>query len=172
MSNVIPEKVINYNVYDDTEKLVAVAGETTLPSFEALTETISGAGILGEYESPTIGHFGSQTLEINFRVLMDPTFRLSENKSRTIVLRAAQQSYDVAEGRHNVRPLKIIIKGLPKGVELGKLAPGGMTDSKNTIEVLYIKIEENGKSLLEFDKLNFVYIVNGKDELADLRSAL
>lgn len=50
MSNPIPERVVNYNVYDDTEKLVGISGEIALPNFEAMTETISGAGIAGEYE--------------------------------------------------------------------------------------------------------------------------
>lgn len=172
MSNPIPEKVVNYNVYDDTEKLVGVAAETTLPNFEAMTETISGAGIAGEYESPTPGHFGSQTIEIPFRTLLDKSFSLMKNKGRTIVLRAAQQSYDVAQGKTSTRPLKITLRGIPKSLEMGKLAPGSMTDTKNTIEILYIKVEENGKTVLEYDKLNFVFIVDGEDILADIRNSI
>lgn len=168
----IPEKVINYNVYDDTEKLVGVASETTLPNFEPLAETVAGAGILGEYESPTIGHFGSQTAEISFRTLMEPSFNLMKNSGRALVFRAAQQSKDVTSGKINTRALKITLKGTPKGLELGKLAPGAMTESKNILEVLYVKVEENGNVLLEYDKLNFVFIVNGEDLLADLRNAL
>lgn len=169
MSNPIPEKVINYNVYLDTDKLIGVAAEVTLPNFEAMTETVSGAGIAGEYESPTVGHFGSQTIEIPFRVLHDQSFKLMKIRGRSLVLRAAQQSYDVAQGRVNTRPLKITIRGIPKGTDLGTLAMNSPTETTNTIEVLYIKIEENGKTLLEFDKLNFVFIVDGEDLLADVR---
>ncbi|WP_397443927.1 phage major tail tube protein, partial [Peribacillus aracenensis] len=56
MGNPIPEKVVNYNVYDDTEKLVGLAGEVTLPNLEAMSETVSGAGILGEFDSVNPGH--------------------------------------------------------------------------------------------------------------------
>lgn len=167
--NPIPERVVNYNVYDDTEKLVGISGEITLPNFEAMTETISGAGIAGEYESAIPGHFTSQTIEIPFRVLMDKSFSLFKNRGRSLVLRAAQQSYDVAQGKSENRPLKITIRYQPKGLNLGKLAVGGMTESTNVLEVLYIKIEENGKTMLEYDKLNFVFIVDGTDLLGEIR---
>lgn len=61
---------------------------------------------------------------------------------------------------------------MPKGVDLGKLSPGKATGTKNTFEVIYIKVEENGKTLLELDKLNFVYIVNGVDILAVIRGQI
>lgn len=172
MSNPIPEKVINYNVYDDTEKLVGIAAETTLPNFEAMTETISGAGIAGEYESATPGHFGSQTIEITFRTIMDKSFSLMKNRGRSIVLRAAQQSFDMAAGKTQQRALKITFRGQPKGIELGKVAVGQPTETKNTIEVLYVKIEENGRTLLEYDKLNFVFILDGEDILGEIRNMI
>ena len=34
--------------------------------------------------------------------------------------------------------------------------------SSVTLEVTYIKIENNGKTALELDKLNGVFVVNGK----------
>lgn len=172
MGNPIPDKVTNYNVYDDTEKLVGVAAEVTLPNLEPMTETISGAGILGEYESPNEGHFGSMAIEIPFRTLTDKSFSLLKNKGRSIVLRAAQNSYDMSGGSKQKRGLKITLRGIPKGLELGKLAAGTGTESKNTLEVLYMKIEENGKVLLELDKLNFIYIVDGEDLLAEIRNLI
>jgi len=166
--NSIPEKISNYNVYNDTDKLVGVSAEVTMPKLEAMSETISGAGIAGEFDSPTPGHFGSIQVEIPFRVLMDQSFKLMVPGAKNIVLRASQQSYDVAGGQINHRPLKITFRGLPKGVDLGTMGVGKQTDTKNTLEVLYIKIEENGKTLLELDKLNFIYKINGVDVLGDI----
>jgi uncharacterized protein len=172
MSNPIPDKVVNYNVYDDTEKLIGISGEVTLPNLEVMSEAVSGAGILGEYESPTPGHFGSMTIEIPFRTLFQKSFSLMRYRGRALVLRAAQQSYDVSQGKVSYRGLKITIKGIPKGLELGKLAVGAATETKNTLEVLYIKIEENGKKLLELDKLNFVCIVDGEDLVGSIRNLI
>ncbi|MBT2717551.1 phage major tail tube protein [Bacillus sp. ISL-57] len=172
MGNPIPEKVVAYNVYDDTEKLVGLAGEVTLPNLEAMSETISGAGILGEYDSVNPGHFGSLTIEIAFRTLFQKSFSLMKNRGKTLVLRAAQQSFDVSDGILRQRGLKITLKYTAKGLELGKLAAGAATESKNTLEVLYIKVEENGKTLLELDKLNFIYIVDGEDILKDIKKLI
>lgn len=172
MSNPIPEKVVNFNVYNETAKLVGVAGEVTLPDFEAMTETISGAGIAGEYESPTPGHFSSQEIEIPFRTISGSSFDLMKNAGKSIVLRAAQQSFDMAQGKVSQRPLKITFRGIPKGIALGKIGVGTPTETTNRMEVLYIKIEENGKVLLEYDKLNFVFILNGEDLMAAVRNAI
>ncbi|MFC4403320.1 phage major tail tube protein [Gracilibacillus xinjiangensis] len=172
MTNPIPERVVNYNIYDETDKLVGVSAEVTLPNFEAMTETVSGAGIAGEFESALPGHFGSQTIEIPFRVLMDNSFSLMKNSGRSLVLRAAQQSYDVAAGKSERRPLKITLKYQPKGLNLGTLGVGAMTESTNTLEVLYIKVEENNNTMLEYDKLNFVFVVDGEDLLADIRNMI
>ncbi|WNF36407.1 phage major tail tube protein [Bacillaceae bacterium IKA-2] len=172
MSNPIPEKLINFNVYDDTEKLVGVSGEVTLPNFEAVTETISGAGIAGEFESATPGHFGSQTIEITFRTMMDKSFSLMKNRGRSIVFRGAQQIYDTAVGRSVAKKVKVTLRGQPKGLELGKMAVGQPTDTKNTLEILYIKIEVDDRVMLEFDKLNFVFIVDGEDILGQIRNMI
>jgi len=165
----IPEKIVNYNVYDEGEKLVGITGEVTLPNFEAMAEEISGAGIAGSFESPTPGHFSSLEMEIPFRTVTNQSFRLAVPGGRTITLRASQQGYDVSGGQVNYRGLKITVRGLPKGYNLGTAAVGQPTNTTNTIEVLYIKVEENGKTMLELDKLNFIYIVNGVDVLADVR---
>ena len=69
MSKNIPTKINNYNVYNAGDKLLGVGDELTLPDFEATSETVSGAGILGEIDDPTIGYFGNMQLEIPFRTL-------------------------------------------------------------------------------------------------------
>ena len=38
------------------------------------------------------------------------------------------------------------------------------------LEILYIKVEINNAVVLELDKLNFVFVLNGKDMLAQIRS--
>lgn len=170
--NTIPEKVVNYNIYLGNEKLIGVNADVTLPKLEPMTDTVSGAGIAGEYESPVPGHFGKLETDISFRSISIESAKLLQPGAKSLVLRASQQSYDVAGGTTNFRPLKITLKVLPKGVDLGKLAPGKATETKNTFEVIYVKVEENGIVLLELDKLNFVYIVNGVDILGPIRNQI
>lgn len=100
----IPSKIHSYNVYDDNHsgRLYGTGEECTLPDFEALSETLSGAGILGELDDPAPGHFGNMQMEIPFRLLdgeavdlMDPT------SAARLTLRGAQQVL-TAEGEYRV----------------------------------------------------------------------
>ncbi|PKL00066.1 MAG: phage tail protein [Tenericutes bacterium HGW-Tenericutes-1] len=170
--NAIPDKIVNYNLYNDEEKLFGVGGEITLPNFEAMTETISGAGILGEIESPNLGHFGSLPLEIPLRMLDEQSMKIVSKSMATITLRASEQSYDVSSGVTEHRGLKIVTKGIPKGIDLGTAGVGKPTETKVTLELVYIKIMLDNKVLLELDKINFVFIVDGKDLLADVKNQI
>lgn len=170
--NSIPEKIINYNVYNELEKLVGVGAEFKLPSFEEQTETISGAGIAGEYESPTPGHFASQEVEIPFRVLNASALELMKKRLTTIFLRGAIQELDISTGKIVEKDFKVTIRGLHKGLDCGTIAPGKPMEATCKIEVLYTKIEAAGATLLEVDKLNMVHVVNGEDQLAKIRAMM
>ena len=67
--NTIPTKINRYNVYNKGNRLLGVGEEMALPDFEPSSETVTGAGILGEIDDPTVGYFGNQELEIPFRLL-------------------------------------------------------------------------------------------------------
>lgn len=60
----IPTKINKYNVYNAGNRLLGMGEEVTLPSFEASSETVSGAGVLGEFDDPTVGYFSNMELEI------------------------------------------------------------------------------------------------------------
>ena len=51
----IPTKINRYNVYNRGNRLLGMGDELTLPDFEPSSETVSGAGILGEIDDPTPG---------------------------------------------------------------------------------------------------------------------
>ena len=78
---IIPELLNHYNVYNDASKLVGVSGDVELPDFEAITETIEGAGVLGEIEAAATGQFSSMTIKIPFSVLYEDMFTLVNSAS-------------------------------------------------------------------------------------------
>ena len=65
----IPTKINKYNVYNEGERILGMGDELPLPGFESSGETVSGAGVLGEFDDPTVGYFSNQEMEIPFRVL-------------------------------------------------------------------------------------------------------
>ncbi|MDT2243196.1 phage major tail tube protein [Paenibacillus larvae] len=77
-----------------------------------------------------------------------------------------------ATGVYATEGAKISVRAIPKSAELGSLEVGSTMDGKTEFEVIYLKVSVDGKVLLELDKFNFIFVVNGKDHLADVREQL
>lgn len=167
----IPEKIIGFRCYQDGEVLLGVV-DAQLPEPELMTETVSGAGIAGEYESPVMGHFKSMTTTIKFRTVTAAALRLAKSKAVHLELRGSIQVHDGGSGKLTPMPMRVIVKGLPKKSGLGKLEVGKPMDAEHVFETTYLKVELNGKEELEIDKLNYIHKVNGEDQLAEVRTQL
>ena len=170
--NDIPESVHSANVYTHGVRLLGTTGEVTLPSLEALSETIAGFGILGEYESPTPGHFGSLEQELEFRTFDEGLFEVIRNEDQDgvdLTLRAAQMSRK-STGAIGLTGLKVIVRGMLKMFGDGTVKQTSPIGTKIKLELLYYKLVVDGKERIELDKLNGVYKVNGVDRLARVRS--
>lgn len=169
MNNPIPETINAFNVYRNGTKLVGISEEVTLPDFEQLTETISGPGILGEFESASIGHFSAMELEIPYRTIDGVKEHLNPFEAQDITLRGAIQQTD-ASGAVDFIPMRVVVRGKSNKVSSGSLKQGAPMGSSVTIQVIYILIEIDGTIVIELDKLNSVYKVNGIDILEKVRS--
>lgn len=166
-------KINAYNVYLDGKKLVGLSDEVTLPDFESLTETLSGAGILGEIDEPLLGHFKASEIEIPFRTFNHDMFKLANMQpGLSLTLRMSTQSLSESNMKTEFSPSRIVIKGKNKALSGGKVKQGNGTGSSIKLEILYILIEVNGKKKFELDKLNFVYKVNGVDILKKVRDQI
>lgn len=167
----IPEIINNYNVYHNGNVLVGVSGSITLPSFDAITEEVNGAGILGSYETSVAGHYSSMTQEVPFRILDEDIFSLM-NPSELVDLtfRASAQSTVKATGAVDYKGMRIVERGRLKSFTPGNYELGKQMGASVTLELLYILIEVGGVTKLEYDKLNSVFVVNGKDLLEKVRA--
>lgn len=164
-------KINLYNCYQDGNKMVGLTDEVTLPDFDALTETLSGAGILGEIDEPTLGHFGASEIEIPFLMIDNQMFGMMDmSSSVNLTLRISNQAIEQANFKTDFMPSRIVIKGKKKGFTMGSAKQGSAMKPSVKVEILYILIEVNGKKKFELDKLNVVYKVNDKDLLQKARS--
>ena len=167
----IPTKINAYNVYLDGTKLLGVSDEVTLPNFESLTETLSGAGLLGEIDEPLLGHFGASEIEIPFRTLNKDMFKIANMQSAiSLTLRMSTQTINESDMITDFMPSRVVIKGKNKALTGGKVKQGSGTGSSLKVEILYILVEVDKQEKFELDKLNFVYKVDGKDLLEKVRS--
>lgn len=171
MNKVVPEKLINFRAYDDGEDLLGMS-DIELPSIKYLTESIKGAGIAGEIDSPTMGHFASMEATVNWRTIMKANASISGTEVKHFDFRGAQQVYDAANKKYRAVPVKCIIEGVCKEIKLGKLDVGASTGSSNTIEVHYIKLTVDKEVIFEIDKYNYIANIGGTDYLQEVRTAL
>ena len=167
----VDESVINFQVYEDATEFYGMA-EVGLPELSSITNEVQGAGISGTYESVVLGHMEAMELTLNFRTLVKDAFRLMEPRDHKIDLRVAQQEKDTVSGQTVVTALKHIFVCKPKSLSPGAVAPASPADASGTYAVTYWATFIDGKKTLEVDILNFIYFVNGKDYLAEVRVAL
>ncbi len=171
MATLIPEILNHYNVYDDSaNKIIGISGEVELPSFEAITDTIDGAGVMGEIEDPATGQFASMKIKIPFAVLYADMFKLCNTTApMQLTLRGSMQCMDPSTGATDYYPVKVVVRGKATTTELGNVVKGKKMEPSVEMEVLYIKVMINNSTVVELDKLKFVLTLNGVDIVANLR---
>lgn len=166
----IPESINRFNIYLKGNKLVGVSSEVALAELAAMTNNISGAGIAGELESANIGMFGSMKQDIPFRMLSKDMLKLyNPLEPIELTLRASEQSTVQGSGMVDFQGMRVVFRGRSISAKLGTLKMGGSMDSSVTLELSYILIEVDGQTMLELDKLNDVFVVDGVDILEKVR---
>lgn len=166
----LPTVTNTYNVYNKGNALIGLSDEITLPDFSAITEEMSGSGLLGKIQEAVMGHFDSQEMEIPFLNLDNDIFSFADPlEVIDLNLRAAQQQLNKEEGTAGYRGIRIAVRGKLKSFKPGVLKQGGKMNSSITLELHYILIELDGEPKLELDKLNSVYRIAGKDVMEEMR---
>lgn len=166
-----PDKLINYMCYLEGNKLVGTT-DVTMPDISFMSETLKGAGIAGEIDSPTIGHTQSMSVSINWRSLIDDNVSFAAPKTYLLDFRGSQQVYDESSGEYVSKALKLVMKCIPKAVGLGTLDTSVTVGTSTEFEVVYLKLSLEGIEKVEIDKINFIYSVNGVDYLQKVRTDL
>jgi P2 family phage contractile tail tube protein len=164
----LPEFLNDFRVYKNGQQL-GVA-DLQLPSLEAMTQTVSGAGVAGEYDSPVLGHFQSMKLTMNWKTVNQDMSKLSVPNAQFYDCRGANQFND--NGTQKIEPVRVVVQGFTVKNDLGKFQKGNPSDGSTDIEVVYLKIQVNNQDLVELDKINYKFIVDGVDYLQDVRKSL
>ena len=130
---------------------------------------MSGAGVLGEFDDPTVGYFSNMEMEIPFRVLDEEAAdMLDQTKAVHLELRGGRQTTD-ANGDIEFRPMRVVVRGRTASFEPGKVKRGNGMDTNVKLTILYILIELDGNPIVELDKINEVFKIRGVDVLAKIK---
>lgn len=169
----VGNKVISYSVYVRINGKATKIADTTsveLPSIEFLTDTIKGSGIVGEIDVPSYYQPGSMALSLSLRVTSEQLATLLVAKE--IEIRWASDSIDTSNMKTGINANKAFIKGPVKKFEEGKLESGSAQDASFEYEAIAYKRIINGKEVLNIDKLNGIFSVNGSNLLKNFNAAL
>lgn len=168
-------KTIQYAVYSRNNGKAEFIEDTTTvtrPNMEMLTDTIKGAGILGEIDMPALGQVGALAYEIALRRTNKKAAALFAQKTQELEIRWVTDTINSSTGATSVVACKDIIKAVPKSLDGGALENNTANETTLSLEVLYIKHIQNGETLIEIDKLNNVFIVDGVDYAQIIRENL
>lgn len=167
-----PEKINDYRVFANGKKDVIGIADIELPELNSITEEIDGAGVLGKYESATLGHFESMQVKINWRLVTGELAPFLKPDAMTLDIRIANQEYAAASNSYETIPTRVLVKGHVSKNSLGKVAKGALGEGSSEVEVTYIKIFYNDKVLIEYDRFNYKFVVDGVDVMKKVRKAL
>lgn len=167
--NKIPEMVTDAKVYEEgADNMIGVAN-IDMPEFSNMTTSIKGVGLAGEIDAPVKGHFQSLEMKINWRTPHTTALLMSGGKPVKLEIWANIQNMDSGANEYDDDCLRIVAHGRAKSYATGTLETGNTSDSSNTIELHYIKVEYEGVPIVEIDKYNYKCIVDGVDLLARVR---
>jgi P2 family phage contractile tail tube protein len=169
----ITNKVIEYSVYvrkDGRATKILDTTSVTLPSIEKITDTIKGSGIIGEIDFPTYGQISSMETEIATRAANENWGDLIT--ASELEYRWATDMIDPSTARVTPVGHKAFLKVINKKAEEGKLEPGAAQDGSAAFEVIAYKRIINGKEVLNIDKLNGIYAINGVNMYDSLKEYL
>lgn len=169
--NEVVQQNVNYEVFVDGTRYLGTAS-IDLSEVNYITEEITGAGVAGKIDVPTISHIENIELTLHWRSIFERPMRLLAQNAYILDLRAAIQHYDAANGTMRPVPVRIACRGLVTGTTLGTLEPASNTETESKFNLDYIEITVDGQRLFLHDKFNFRHEVAGKDFMAQVRSAL
>lgn len=165
----LPAILKNFNLYNDAASLMGVVDEVELPKLSRKMEDLQAGGMVAPVEID----LGNEKIELNWTCagfLSDAIKQYGATKANGVLLRfsGAYQRDDTGD----VSAVEIVVRGRHKEIDHGKAKVGAKSETKMKTPCSYYKLTVDGAVLLEIDALAFIFMVDGKDLLADQRKAI
>ncbi|MBE6091705.1 MAG: phage tail protein [Selenomonas ruminantium] len=167
--NKVPEMLQEARVYWDGEDNMIGIANVDLPELASSTTSITGVGLSGEVDAPVRGHFGSLELTLNWRTPHVTGLRMAGGNPVSLQIYGSIQNFDHGANDYVEDQIIVSLRGRAKAYAPGTFEAMNTSDSSNTIEVHYIKIEVNGQAIVEIDKYGYKTVINGIDLMAKTR---
>lgn len=164
----IPQVLYDTNLFMGGISFSGDVPSVTLPKITVKTDSFRGGGMGGEIEMD----MGLEKLEASFvttgvRREAMKYFGLADQTACNAVFRGA---FKGLAGK--VTPVIATLRGLLKELDMGDWKPGDKAENKYAIALQYYKLEIDNRVMYEIDMVNCVRVIDGVDQMADVRNAL
>lgn len=164
----LPVKLKNFNFSVDGTSYLGETTEVTQPKLAMQLEDYRAGGMI----APVGINMGLEKLEMEFKIGGHETdlIKLFGGSINSNVFRfngAYQHDDD-----DSVDAVEIVARGRIIEIDEGSSKAGDDTEHSYKVALTYYKLTVNGIDIIEIDTLNQIYIVDGKDRLAEIRKAM
>lgn len=157
------------SLYVDGRSYIGKVTEMTPPKVTPKFREFMAAGVGSAIDVPT-GQIEKMECEFTvgtYEKELFKLFRVAPGNTVPLVMRAGIMKDDGSKGQ-----VVLTLRGLIKEIDRGTWKPGDDTSVKVSMTLSYYKEEIDGETIIEADPLNYRLIINGEDQLADMRKAL
>lgn len=167
----LPKKLKHMNLFNNGVSYVGQCPSVTLPKLSRKLEAFRAGGMDGPVKVD-LGH-GDDGIQMEWTLggwELTVLRQYGAVKVDGAMLRWAGsvQRDDTEE----VSAVEVVVRGRHEEIDFGDSKPGEDTEQKITTTCTYYKLSIDGNVEIEIDLLNFVFVVNGKDMLAEHRKAI
>jgi P2 family phage contractile tail tube protein len=165
----LPSKLKNMNLFNDGVSFLGTCPSVTLPKLGRNFEEYRAAGM----DSPIKIDMGGTALEMEFTLggIVGQVYdQFGATGANDVMLRFVGAYQNDQNGQ--VRAAEVVARGRHEEIDPGDSKPGEDTEMKVKSALGYYKLTLDGKVRVEIDVLNMVFMVNGRDRLAEQRKVL
>lgn len=165
----LAKKLKNFNVFNEGNSYMGVVAEITPPKISHAMEDWRGGGMIG----PVKVDNGLEALEMEMTVggMVKQLMRQMGMTAVDGVLLRFAGAYQADDGS-GVDAVEIVTRGRWQELDMGNAKAGDDTEHKVKSPLAYYKLVINNRVEIEIDMLNSIYMVDGVDRYAEIRSAL
>lgn len=164
----LPRKLKQMALFVKGEHYAGQCPEVTLPTLERETEDYRGGAMNG----PVKADLGAKEMTISIKMAGWVAAIVKEFGGDISGLDFRLVQAVQADDSADVQGVEVIGRGRMLKADFGTAKPGDMTEHEYEIALTYLKIVDNGETLLEIDFLNMIERVGDVDRMEQTRAIL
>lgn len=164
----IPQVLFNTNLFVDGVTFAGDVTSLTLPKVTVKTEAHRAGGWDGEIDMD----MGLEKLEASFAGtgIRRDALKFAALADQTAFNGSFRGAFKGQKGA--MTGVVATLRGMLREIDPGEWKPGEKAEIKYAVSVSYYKLEIDGRVMFELDPVNSVRVIDGTDQLAEMRTIL